>query len=565
MNKRSKIWFASAILAVVLPSILVSADSKDESNEAAIARNLNIFNSLYKEMAMNYVDTIDPDKTITTAINSMLEELDPYTEYIKAKDRDDFMTISTGEYAGIGSYIMKTKDGVIITEPYENSPAALAGLKPGDRIVMIDNDSTTTWTSDKVSSKLKGQANTVVKIVVDRPYVADSILTFNITRRKIQLPSVPYYKAMDNGIGYIQLTTFNENSPEEVKTALLALKKDPKVKYIVLDLRSNGGGILESAVQIVNLFVPKNTEVLRTKGRIKQNEKVYKTTLNPVDTKIPLAVFIDGGTASAAEIVSGSLQDLDRAVVIGTRSFGKGLVQSTRQLPYDNMLKVTIAKYYIPSGRLIQAIDYSHRNPDGSVGRIPDSLTTVFHTAAGREVRDGGGITPDITVDWGKVNRLTYNIVRDNWAFDFATKYASEHKSIPQPDDFTITDSIYNQFKRFIDPKRFNYDKVCETGLKNLRETAEEEGYMNDSTKLAFDALEKLLRHNLTQDLDNNRKAISEILAGEILKRYYYQRGAIIESLKHDAALDTVAKIFADPNEYTKILHPQAQQSEKKK
>lgn len=557
MNKRSRIWVAAAIFAITAPSIIASAAAdKNENNEAAISRNLNIFNSLYKEVAMNYVDTIDPEKTITTAISSMLEELDPYTEYIQAKDRDDFMRISTGEYGGIGSYIMQSKNGVLISEPYEGSPAANAGLKPGDRIIMIDNDSTEKWTSDKVSSHLKGQANTSVRVVVDRPYAKDSILTFNIVRKKIQVPSVPYYKAMDNGIGYIMLTTFNENSPEEVKNALVELKKDKKVKYIVLDLRGNGGGILESAVKIVNLFVPKNTEVLRTKGRVKQNEKIYKTTQNPVDTKIPLAVLVDGGTASASEIVSGSLQDMDRAIVVGSRSFGKGLVQSTRQLPYDNMVKITIAKYYIPSGRLIQAIDYSHRNPDGSVGRIPDSLTTVFHTAGGREVRDGGGITPDITVDWGKINRLTYNIVRDNWAFNFATKYASEHQQIASPEDFVVTDEMYAEFKNFIDPKKFNYDKVCETGLKELRETADAEGYMNDSTKAAFDALEKLLRHNLPQDLDNNRKAIEDILAPEILKRYYYQRGTIIQGLKDDKAIDTVATIFADPKRYEQILHP---------
>lgn len=555
---RRKLWMAAAVGLVLMPSLVASAMKDTESNEAAIARNLSIFNSLYKELSMSYVDTINADKTMTTAINAMLEELDPYTEYIKAEDREDFMTISTGEYGGIGSYIMQSKGGVFISSPYEGSPAAEAGLRPGDRIIMINNDSTVKWTSSQVSAKLKGQANTVVKVVVDRPYVADSILTFNITRRKIQMPSVPYWTVKYGSVGYIQLTTFNENSPEEVRTALEALKKNPAVKSIVLDLRGNGGGILESAVQIINFFVPKNTVVLRQKGRLKQEEKVYKTTQKPVDTKIPLAVLVDGGTASSSEIVTGALQDLDRAIVVGSRSFGKGLVQSTRPLPYDNMLKVTIAKYYLPSGRLIQAIDYSHRNPDGSVGRIPDSLTTVFKTAGGREVRDGGGITPDVTVDWGKMNRLTYNIMRDNWAFDFATKYAAEHPKIAAPEDFVITDSIFNAFKRFIDPKRFNYDKVCETGLSELRKTAEAEGYMNDSTKQAFDALEHLLRHNLQQDLNHNRKEISEMLASEILSRYYYQRGSIIESLKHDVAMDTVQKIFANPAEYRKLLSPKA-------
>lgn len=555
MNRCSRIWMFLLLATLILPSALLAGGKDKESNEAAVARNLTIFNSLYKELAVNYVDTIDPDKTITTAVNAMLSQLDPYTEYIKAEDREDFMMVSTGEYGGIGSVIMQTENGVVISEPYENSPAALAGLVPGDRIMMIDGDSVAGWNTSKVSERLKGQANTNVRVTVCRPYAADSIHSFDIIRKKIQIPSVPYYDVIGNA-GYIVLTTFNENSPEEVKEALVELKKNPDVKYIVLDLRGNGGGILESAVKIVNLFVPKNTEVLRTRGRVKQNEKIYKTTQKPVDEKIPLFVFIDGGTASASEITAGSLQDMDRAVIVGSRSYGKGLVQSTRSLPYDNMLKLTISKYYIPSGRLIQAIDYSHRNPDGSVGRIPDSLTTVFHTAGGREVRDGGGITPDITVDWGKINRLTYNIIRDNWAFNFATKFASENKTIAPAKEFVITDSIFNDFKRFIDPEKFDYDKVCETGLDQLRETAEAEGYMNDSTKAAFDALAELLHHNLEQDLEHNRKEIEEILTPEILKRYYYQKGVVIAGLKNDKAMDTVADLFAKPGEYERILHP---------
>ncbi len=558
MIKNRRHWVFVALLLLIAPALIVAAKSKEEKDDMDVYRNLSIFNTLYKELAISYVDTFNLDKAMETAISSMLNELDPYTEYIPAKDREDFYTISTGEYGGIGSYIMAQAPGggVLISEPYEGSPAAIAGLKPGDKIVMIDGDSTLTWTNSQVSEKLKGQANTVVKVVINRPYVSDSIKTFNITRKKIQMPSVPYFKAMDNGIGYIQLTTFNENSPEEVKNALLELKKDKRVKYIALDLRSNGGGVLESAIQIVNLFVPKNTEVLRTKGRIKQNEKIYKTTQKPVDKDIPLAVLIDGGSASASEIVAGSLQDMDRAIIVGTRSFGKGLVQSTRPLPYENLFKLTIAKYYIPSGRLIQAIDYSRRNPDGSVARTPDSLTTVFHTAHGREVRDGGGITPDITVDWGKINRLTFNIIRDNWAFNFATKFAAENESIAAPEDFKITDKIFSDFKKFIDPKKFNYDKVCETGVKALKETAEAEGYMNDSTKKVFAELEKLLHHNLEQDLDNNRKDIEDILAREIQKRYYYQKGAIIEGLKNDVAMDTVAKIFADRAKFEGILSP---------
>lgn len=552
MNKRIK----SATLCILAAGLLLPvamAASSDNGNEAAIARNLDTFNTLYKELNTFYVDTIDTEKSIQTAINAMLGELDPYTEYLPASEQEDFRTMTTGEYGGIGSYIMQYKDSVLISEPYEDSPAARAGLIPGDVIIKIDNDSTIGWTSEQVSNKLKGQANSTLQVVVSRPYVGE--LTFNITREKIRMNSVPYYGVVRDSIGYIALSSFTENSPSEVREALLALKKEPGVKSIVLDLRGNPGGILESAVQIVGMFVPKGTQVLQQRGRVIQNDKTYKTTQDPIDDKIPLVVFIDGASASASEITAGALQDLDRAVVIGSRSFGKGLVQSTRPLPFDGILKVTIAKYYIPSGRLIQAIDYSHRNPDGSVARIPDSLTTVFKTAHGREVRDGGGITPDIKVEYPEMTRLYFNIVRDNWAFNYATRFAHEHDTIASPEEFVITDSIYADFKKFIDPSEFKYDKVCEDGLEKLKKVAEVEGYMNDSTRAQFEVMAKLLKHDLNKDLDTHRKEISGILAMEILKRYYYQRGQAIESLKNDVCLDEVVKLFGKPGEYYRILN----------
>ena len=531
------------------------AKKDNKSNDAEIIRNLDTFNSLYKELNAFYVDTIDARKSIETAIGAMLNNIDPYTEYIPAKSQEDYLTISTGEYGGVGSYIVERKGVTYFSEPYEGSPAAKAGVKAGDKIVKIDGDSVVGLASDKVSSKLKGQQNTVVKLLLERPHVGN--VELEVTRKKIQVPTVPYYGVQRGDIGYITLNTFNERSAQEVKSALLELKKNPAVKRIVLDLRGNGGGLLESAVQIVGLFVPKGTVVVETRGRVKQNNKIYKTTQEPVDTKIPLVVLIDGGSASSSEIVTGALQDLDRAVVVGNRSYGKGLVQTSRPLPYDGLLHVTIAKYYIPSGRLIQAIDYSRRNPDGSVARIPDSLTNVFRTANGREVRDGGGITPDIKVEYPKVNRLSYNIVRDFWAFDFATKFAHEHDSIAAPEDFVITDTIYNSFKKFIDPAKFQYDKVCEDGLKQLREVADTEGYMNDSTKAVFAQLEKLLKHDLDRDLDTHREVISQLLAVEIVKRYYYQRGACIQELKDDPAIDAVVKLFSTDGEYERILGPQ--------
>lgn len=555
MNKTFKqLAVAAAVAAMAAPMALGVPKRGDD---AAIVRNLDIFNSLYKELNTFYVDTLNPQKSIETAINAMLDDIDPYTEYFPAKKQDEIMVVSTGEYGGIGSYIMQDKQKrVCISEPYEGSPAARAGLKAGDRIVKIDGKDATKWSQDKVSETLKGQANTSLSVTVVRPFVgADSVKTFNIVREKIKVNPVPYYGVVRGNIGYIVLNTFNERSADAVKEALLDFKKNPQVRCVALDLRGNGGGLLESAVQIVGYFVPKGTEVLKQKGRLKQNEKTYKTTEEPIMPKMPLVVFTDGGSASASEITAGSLQDLDRAVIIGARSFGKGLVQTTRQLPFDGLLKVTIAKYYIPSGRLIQEIDYSRRNADGTFQKVPDSLTHVFSTAHGRKVRDGGGITPDIKVSYPEVNRLVYNVVRDNWAFDFASRYAAQHKSIQAAADFEVTDSLFAEFKRFIDPKKFNYDKVCEEGVANLKKVAKAEGYINDSTSAVFAKLEKLLKHDLNHDLDVNRKELSTLIADEILKRYYYQRGPIEYGLKADEALDKAAAMLAKPGEYARILN----------
>ena len=549
-----KIAAATLLAALVMPSAL--GDNKD-TDLAAASRNLDIFNNLYKELNTFYVDTINAKKSIETAINAMLDDIDPYTEYLPADQQEEFRTLTTGEYGGIGSYIMQRKGdkpGVYISGPYKGSPAAKAGLRPGDRIVKIDGDSVISWSSDSVSSHLKGQANTHLTLTVERPWVEDSIITVDITRETIKVDPVPYYGVVRGCIGYVNLTTFNEQSAQRVKDAVLELKKDPNVKFLALDLRGNGGGLMESAIQIVGHFVPKGTQVLVTRGRDKQSEKTYKTTQDPIDTTIPLAVLIDGNSASSSEITAGALQDLDRAVVIGTRSFGKGLVQSTRPLPFGGLLKVTIAKYYIPSGRLIQEVDYSHRNEDGTYKRMPDSLARVFYTAAGREVREGGGIAPDIKVEYPEINRLVYNIVRDHWAFDFAVKYAAEHPTIPSPAQFEITDEIFNEFKAFINPDKFNYDKVCEQGLEQLKKVAKLEGYMNDSTAVEFERLEKLLKHDLSHDLDTQRKEITKILAQELLDLYYYQEGEIEYMTRKDETIDRTLEMFAKPGEYERIL-----------
>ena len=546
------------IIAAVTAAIVAGAATRSSKND--IVRNLDIFNAVYKNLQTAYVDTIDADKSINTAISAMLNEIDPYTEYIPEQEQEEFMTISTGEYGGIGAYIGARDGKVFISEPREGTPSQRAGLKPGDVFLTIDGDSVTTLSSDKISKMLRGQAGTRVRMSVRRPYgsstLQDTVLNFDFTREKIDINPVPYYGVVRDNIGYIQLTTFNDKAFQKVRDALVELRKDPRVKSIVLDLRNNGGGLLESAVQIVGLFVPKGTEVVRTRGKGMINEKIYKTTQKPIDTEIPLAVLINNSSASASEIVSRSLQGLDRAVIVGERSFGKGLVQSTRSLPYNGLMKVTIAKYYIPSGRLIQAIDYSHRNPDGTVARIPDSLTTVWHTRAGREVRDGGGITPDLKGDYPEGNRLVYNIVRDGWSFDFANRYVAHNPDAGSVEDFEITDTIFSRFKKSIDPAKFKYDRACEVVLDQLEKSAKTEGYLNDSVQARIDDLRKILHHDLEHDLDLNRQLIADYLGPELAQRYWGERGSIIQTLKNDQDVDSAARILQDPARYRAILSP---------
>lgn len=556
-----KLFYAVAALAAV--AFIGQAETR--SPKADIMSNLTIFNSVVKELQSNYVDTIDIQQSVETAIAAMLDKLDPYTEYMPRKAQEEFRTLNSGEYGGIGSYIMARNGNVYISGPHKGSPAAAAGLRSGDLIMMVDTTTVLGMTTEQVSSRLKGQRGTKVKVTVKRPYVEDSILTFEMERDKIQIPAVPYSGVLRDGIGYIQLSQFSEKSAPDVLEALERLMREDRIKGLVLDLRDNGGGFLESAVKILSYFLPKGTEVLRTRGKGVMDERIYKTTTKPVAPDLPLVVLIDGGTASASEITAGALQDLDRAVVMGDRSFGKGLVQTTREIPYDGLLKVTVARYYIPSGRLIQAIDYSHRNPDGTVARISDSLTNVFATAGGRIVRDGGGITPDINVNYPEVSRLTYNVVRDNWAFDYANKYAATHDTIAPADRFVVDDSIYADFKRFIDPTKFNYDKVCETMLGQLREAAKIEGYMTDSLSAQMDVLENMMKHPLDKDLDTHRGAIVPFLEREIVSRYYYQPGEVQSMLRYDAAIDSAVALLDDPARYKALLSPKVTPKAKKK
>lgn len=537
--------------AIVTAGIVSAQKSKDMS----VARGLNTFSSIVKELEMNYVDTINSETAFKDAIDAMLQTVDPYTVYYPKEDREDISQMTTGEYAGIGALLLYKDGGTYVSEPFENSPAYRGGLRAGDRLLKVDTVDVSKFTVDKVSKLLRGRPDTQVRIRVQRPYVQDSILNLTVTRAKIRNSSVPYAGVLPDSIGYIRITQFIEDTGKDVRAALDSFHAEaPGLKGVIIDLRGNGGGLLEQAVDVASNFVPKGTEIVRTIGRDKDATKIYKTMRKPLYPDMPVAVLTDGGTASASEILAGAMQDLDRGVLVGTRSFGKGLVQTTRPLPYGGVLKVTVAKYYTPSGRLIQSLDYKHRNPDGSAARVPDSLTHAYKTLHGRTIRDGGGLQPDSTVNWKKVNRLVYNVVSDNWSWDFANKFKATHSTIPTADKFVITDSVYNEFKAFIDPKKFKYDSAMEEATEALRKVADEEGYINDETTAAFDSLKKLLTHNLDRDLDTHRKHIEEYLGGEIVSRYYFDRGRTQYGIRDDEGVDAARGILKDKALYKRIL-----------
>lgn len=537
--------------AIVTAGIVSAQKSKDMS----VARGLNTFSAIVKELEMNYVDTINSETAFKDAIDAMLQTVDPYTVYYPKEDREDISQMTTGEYAGIGALLLYKDGGTYVSEPFENSPAYKGGLRAGDRLLKVDTVDVSKFTVDKVSKLLRGRPDTQVRIRVQRPYVQDSILNLTVTRAKIRNSSVPYAGVLPDSIGYIRITQFIEDTGKDVRAALDSFHAEaPGLKGVIIDLRGNGGGLLEQAVDVASNFVPKGTEIVRTIGRDKDATKIYKTMRKPLYPDMPVAVLTDGGTASASEILAGAMQDLDRGVLVGTRSFGKGLVQTTRPLPYGGVLKVTVAKYYTPSGRLIQSLDYKHRNPDGSAARVPDSLTHAYKTLHGRTIRDGGGLQPDSTVNWKKVNRLVYNVVSDNWSWDFANKFKATHPTIPSADKFVITDSVYNDFKAFIDPKKFKYDSAMEEATEQLRKVADEEGYINDETTAAFDSLKKLLTHNLDRDLDTHRKHIEEYLGGEIVSRYYFDRGRTQYGIRDDEGVDAARGILKDKALYKRIL-----------
>lgn len=542
---KKKILIGLAIVAVLGTSFL--SFTRDEKN-FEIAKNLDIYHTLFRELNMFYVDEINPNKLVKESIDEMLQSLDPYTNYISEDQIEDFRFMTTGEYAGIGALISKQGDKVVIAEPYEGFPAQKFGIKAGDEILAVSEKETKEMNTEDVSNLLKGPANKPVKIKLKR-YGQKKPIVVDVVREKISINPVPYYGMLNDKTAYIRLSSFTANCSKEVQKAFLELKEN-KPEALVFDLRGNTGGLLNEAVKIVNFFVPKGEEIVSTRGKVKQWDKVYSATAEPMDTTIKLAVLVNRGSASASEIVAGAIQDLDRGIIIGSRTFGKGLVQTTRDLSYNTKLKVTTAKYYIPSGRCIQALDYSHRNEDGSVGTVPDSLISEFTTKKGRKVYDGGGVVPDLKIESEQLSLLTIELVSRFKIFDFATKFAAENESIAQPEEFEITDDIYAQFVEFVKSSDFKYDSQSQNDFEALMKTAKREKYFG-LAESEFEALKAKLEPNLDKDLQGFKKEISDLMKDEIVSRYYYQKGSIRSALKDDKGIKKALKQLASDNLYS--------------
>ena len=522
-----------------------------KSDYFEIAKNLEIFTDLYKELNTYYVDETDPGKLIKSAMDEMLQTLDPYTNYIPESEIEDFQFMTTGQYGGIGAMITKRDEYVYISEPYEGFPAQKSGLMAGDKILEVNNISVKGKSTEEVSKLLKGQPNTNVSILIERKYINDPF-EVSFKREKVTVGSVPYFGLLENNVGYVKLRSFTRNCSNDLKNAILKLKEQSATS-LILDLRGNPGGLLNESVKIANFFVNQGEDIVSTKGKIKSWEKVYTATSKPIDTEIPLVVLIDQSSASASEIVSGSLQDLDRAVIVGKRSFGKGLVQQTRKLSYNSQLKLTVAKYYIPSGRCIQALDYSNRNEDGSVGKIADSLSTEFRTKNNRKVYDGGGITPDLVIESETSSKILLSLFRERLFFDYATEFRLKNENILSAKDFKITDEMFLDFKNFLSDKEYEYETDTEKAYKKLKKVAKDENYF-ESMKNDFDLLVNKIDDVKSDDLEKNKDFISEILANEIVSRYYYQKGRIQSSLNYDKDVLQAISVISDSTNYKQIL-----------
>lgn len=538
---------------------------KEKNHDFVVAKNMDVFTSIYKNLDMMYVDTLDADEVIGNGINAMLRSLDPYTEYYPESEVKELKNMLTGKYAGIGSVVRYNYQlgYTVISEPYEGMPAQEAGLKKGDIILSINDSTMKGKEVSYVSDRLRGEPGTSFILKVKRPSTG-KVMKVKLTRRTIQMPFIPYYGLLDGGIGYINFNSFTDQCAKDVRRAFIDLKKQG-AKKLVFDLRNNGGGSVSEAVSIVNMFLPKDKVVLTMKGKLQRANNEYKTTVEPIDTLMPIVVLVSGNTASAAEILSGSLQDYDRAIILGTRTYGKGLVQATMDLPYNGQMKLTTSKYYIPSGRCVQALNYKHAK-GGYVEHVPDSLTKVFYTAGGREVRDGGGVKPDVEVKPDSLPNIAYYLAgaRDSneLMLNYEVDYIAKHPTIAPAKDFALTDADYEEFKARVLKADFKYDRETEKYLKDLMKLARFEGYYDDA-KPEFDALAKKLSHNVAKDLDYNKQYIKRLLENDIVAAYYYQGGAIRNSLRYDKQVKEAVRLLNTPEEYKKLLSPSEKEGEK--
>lgn len=546
------IFLSISLLVASLSLMAQNASTTSSDKGFEIAKNLEIFANVYRNIHLNYVDDIDPGKTMKTAIDAMLASLDPYTNYYPESDIEDVKMQMLGQYGGIGSIIQQKDDGVYIAEPYEGLPADKAGLKAGDKILSINGESCDGKTTADVSSILRGQAGTSISIKVSR---AGKEFERKLTREEIKMPNVPYYGMVKGNVGYIKLDEFTQEAGKNVREAFRSLKKgNPGMKGLILDLRGNGGGLMNEAVNIVSTFVKGGELVVKTRGKVKSKDISCFTSGDPLDLEIPVVVLIDGNSASASEIVSGSLQDLDRAVILGSRSFGKGLVQNVLPMAYNSQMKVTVSKYYIPSGRCIQALNYADRDENGRAKKVPDSLKTAFTTKNGRTVYDGFGIEPDVEVEPEYMSGLAIALVQKQLVFDYATQFYRSHESIAPAGKFEITDEIYADFEKFLSDKSYDYSTFTEKFLKELRRVAEEEKYI-DALDSEIKNLEQKLKDDKAADLKKHKSEICEMLKSEILVRYYYEKGRIEGLLSSDPQVAKATELINNPQEYKKILN----------
>ena len=562
MKHLRKVW----VWALAIPCVCVALMSfKGDDRNFTISKYLDLFHSVFRELDMMYVDTLDVADAVETGIQAMLADLDPYTVYYPEEEDEDLKMMLTGKYAGVGAVIRyhQKHDRVVVVEPYEGMPALNAGLRAGDILLSIDGEDLKGLPVDEVSSRLRGEPGTTLTVRAKREGVADSIVEVKISRANIAMPPVPYYTLFDYGVGYVILNSFTENCAREVRLALVDLK-NRGARSFILDLRGNGGGSMAEAIDIAGLFIPKGTTVVSTKGKIPQAAHTYTTRREPLDTNMPLVVLVDGQSASSSEIVAGAIQDLDRGVIMGRRTFGKGLVQTVRDLPYNASLKITTSKYYTPSGRCVQKIDYSKKRSKGAQGEATDTIAPEFYTLAGRPVHEKGGISPDVEIAAERLPNLLFYLANSDVLLDFVTSYTYRYPTIAPIEEFEVSDSLFAAFKEAVKASDFTYDRQSEKALAALKEVAEFEGYTTDAAA-EFAALEKKLSHDIDRDFDIFKADICELLADEIVTRYYYQRGAIIQAIKSDSTILRARTLLGDDEAYKQILAPVKSQEKSKK